>query len=297
MVDNCCAPGCTNKRGKKKGTSFYRIPKDVERRAKWISAIKRARSKQNKTERWDPPAVGFRLCSDHFISGRKMDNPLSPDFVPSIFNYVPYPEKRKRKMRLEVFNRRQKAKLQKIEQTKLSAKAIPPRASTDCPQDSNKDPPADQTPTTEPLKESTHEEPGNDVQPVLHEDDPATPPCSTETCGDVVLADRGFLVKESIQRCQAELKIPAFTRGKKQLDPVDLENTRCLASLRIHIERVIGVLRQKYTVLQSTVPISFTDIDRENDVTYLDKIVSICCALTNVSESRGALPVMGCIVN
>ncbi|XP_026088222.1 uncharacterized protein LOC113062527 isoform X2 [Carassius auratus] len=158
--------------------SFYCIPKDAERRAKWISAIKRARSKQNKTERWDPPAVGFRLCSDYFISGRKSDNPLSPDFVPSIFNYVPSPENRKRKMRLEVFNRRQKAKLQKIEQTKLSAKAIPPRTSTNC----NKDHPADQTPTTDPLKESTHEEPGNDVQPVLHEDDPATPPCSTETC-------------------------------------------------------------------------------------------------------------------
>ncbi|KAK0136076.1 THAP domain-containing protein 11 [Merluccius polli] len=102
MVDNCCAPGCTNKRGKKKCTSFYRIPKDAEMRAKWISAIKRARSKQNKTERWDPPAVGFHLCSDHFISGRKSDNPLSPDFVPSIFNYVPSPEKRKIKMRLEM---------------------------------------------------------------------------------------------------------------------------------------------------------------------------------------------------
>lgn len=50
-------------------------------------------------------------------------------------------------------------------------------------------------------------------------------------------------------------------------------------------KRVIGVLRQKYTILQSTVPITFTDIDRENDVTYLDKIVGACCALTNVSES------------
>ena len=103
--------------------------------------------------------------------------------------------------------------------------------------------------------------------------------------GDVILADRGFLVKESIERCQAELKIPAFTCGKKQLDPADWENTRHLASLRIHIERVIGVLHQKYTVLQSTVPICFTDIERENDVTYLDKMVSVCCALTNVSES------------
>ena len=103
--------------------------------------------------------------------------------------------------------------------------------------------------------------------------------------GDVVLADRGFLVKESVERCQAELKIPAFTRGKVQLDPVDIENTRSLASLRIHIERDIGVLRQKYTILQNTVPITFTDIETENDVTYLDKIVSVCCGLTNVPDS------------
>ncbi|XP_063729929.1 DNA endonuclease RBBP8 isoform X2 [Eleginops maclovinus] len=124
MVDNCCAPGCTNRRGKKKGVSYYRIPKDAERREKWIGAIKRARSLQKKTERWDPPAVGFRLCSDHFISGRKSDNPLSPDFIPSIFDYLPSPEKRRHKTRLEVFNRRQKAKLHKVEQAKISAEAI-----------------------------------------------------------------------------------------------------------------------------------------------------------------------------
>lgn len=103
--------------------------------------------------------------------------------------------------------------------------------------------------------------------------------------GDLVLADRGFDVTDSVNSYQAELKIPAFTRGKKQLDPVDLENTRGLASVRIHIERVIGVLRQKYTMLQSTVPVSLIDIECENDVTYLDKIVKVCCALTNVSAS------------
>uniref|UniRef100_A0A668AB04 THAP domain-containing protein 1 n=1 Tax=Myripristis murdjan TaxID=586833 RepID=A0A668AB04_9TELE len=70
MVDSCCAPGCQNSRRRQvKGKAFYRIPKDPDRRQKWISAIKRARSEQKKTERWEPTGNGFRLCSDHFISG------------------------------------------------------------------------------------------------------------------------------------------------------------------------------------------------------------------------------------
>ena len=51
--------------------------------------------------------------------------------------------------------------------------------------------------------------------------------------------------------------IPAFTRGKDQLDPVDVETTRGIANVRIHVERVIGTLRQKYTILQSTLPTDF----------------------------------------
>ncbi|XP_010785928.1 THAP domain-containing protein 11-like isoform X2 [Notothenia coriiceps] len=179
MVDNCCAPGCTNRRGKKKGVSYYRIPKDAERREKWIAAIKRDRSRLNKTERWDPPAVCFRLCSDHFISGRKSDNPLSPDFIPSIFDYLPSPEKTRRKTRLEVFNRRQKAKLHKVEQAKLSAEAIRQRTSTDCPQKKA----AQEDQITEPLKEPPISDPlvdSGDEDPV--QPDPATPPCTSETC-------------------------------------------------------------------------------------------------------------------
>ena len=103
--------------------------------------------------------------------------------------------------------------------------------------------------------------------------------------GDLILADRGFDVSESIGSFNAELKIPAFTCGKNQLDPIDLESTRGLASVRIHVERVIGVVRQKYTILQSTIPISLTDIEAEGEIMYLDKIVKVCCALTNVAES------------
>ncbi|XP_062339342.1 uncharacterized protein LOC134037825 isoform X3 [Osmerus eperlanus] len=87
MVDSCCAPGCQNHREKDEGRAFYRIPKDPERRSKWIAAIKRARSRQNQTERWEPTNNGFRLCCDHFISGEPSMDCDHPDFVPSIFSH------------------------------------------------------------------------------------------------------------------------------------------------------------------------------------------------------------------
>ena len=41
--------------------------------------------------------------------------------------------------------------------------------------------------------------------------------------GDLVMADRGFTISESVGLYQAQLAIPTFTRGKNQLDPVDVE--------------------------------------------------------------------------
>ena len=61
--------------------------------------------------------------------------------------------------------------------------------------------------------------------------------------GDLVMADRGFTIEESLIFHQAQLAIPAFTKGKNQLDPFDIEKTRGIANVRIHVERVIGLLR------------------------------------------------------
>uniref|UniRef100_A0A1X7VWW9 DDE Tnp4 domain-containing protein n=1 Tax=Amphimedon queenslandica TaxID=400682 RepID=A0A1X7VWW9_AMPQE len=60
--------------------------------------------------------------------------------------------------------------------------------------------------------------------------------------GDVVLADRGFNVSEDLAVLGTCLKISAFTKGKKQLTQKEVE-TRQLAWSCIHIERVIGQLR------------------------------------------------------
>ncbi|CAC5361533.1 unnamed protein product [Mytilus coruscus] len=114
----------------------------------------------------------------------------------------------------------------------------------------------------------------------------------TEDCGmlqkllpcDIVLADRGFNITESVGLQCAEVKITAFTKGKKQLSPLELESTRKIAHTRIHVERVIGLVRNKCTILQSTIPIDYLHCQSE-DVPTMDKITTVCCALTNLCDS------------
>ena len=73
--------------------------------------------------------------------------------------------------------------------------------------------------------------------------------------GDYVLADRGFDISDSVGFYYAQVKLPAFTKGKKQLSAMDVEQSRRIASIRIHVERIISLLRNKYSILQSTLPL------------------------------------------
>ena len=100
----------------------------------------------------------------------------------------------------------------------------------------------------------------------------------------MILADRGFTIEQSVGMYCAEVKIPPFTKGKKQLSKLEVDSARQLAQVRIHIERVIGVLRQKYSILQSTLPINMIKSDGE-DISAVDKIVVVCSALCNCCDS------------
>ena len=107
----------------------------------------------------------------------------------------------------------------------------------------------------------------------------------TENCGiidkllpgDLVLADRGFTIQELLMFKQAQLAIPAFTRGKDQLDPVEVEETRNIANVRIHVERIIGLLRRKYTILSGILPIDFlissSTGSQERAIPMIDRIL------------------------
>ena len=76
----------------------------------------------------------------------------------------------------------------------------------------------------------------------------------TENCGllnkllpgDTVLADHGFDIKDSVGRFRATVTLPAYTRGKKQLSGIEVEQTRRIANVQIHVERVIGNVRNTH---------------------------------------------------
>ncbi|XP_028992285.1 uncharacterized protein LOC114847088 isoform X2 [Betta splendens] len=62
MVHTCVVAGCRNRRTPGTTLSFYRFPRDPERKQRWIAAVNR--------EGW-VPNDGSRLCSTHFISEMK----------------------------------------------------------------------------------------------------------------------------------------------------------------------------------------------------------------------------------
>ena len=103
--------------------------------------------------------------------------------------------------------------------------------------------------------------------------------------GDLILADRGFDILEVVAIHGAELNLPAFTRGKPQLIGKEVDESRKIAHVRIHVERVIGEIRQKYTMLESTIPITLLMTTPNHSISTLDKIVTVACALTNLCPS------------
>ncbi|XP_011402769.2 PREDICTED: uncharacterized protein LOC100634182 [Amphimedon queenslandica] len=102
--------------------------------------------------------------------------------------------------------------------------------------------------------------------------------------GDVVLADRGFTISDDVGLVGAKLEIPAFTRGKGQLSQRDVEMTKNLSHVRVHVERVIGLLKMKYKILKGTLPICILKHKSDSNVANIDKIVTVCAALTNLSK-------------
>ena len=95
------------------------------------------------------------------------------------------------------------------------------------------------------------------------------------------MADRGF----KIAFYQAKLVIPDFTRGKKQLHPLEVEHTRKIANVHIHVERVIALVVRKFRIFETEIPLEFLKLCQGESVPTVDKIVRVCCCLTCLCPS------------
>ena len=90
--------------------------------------------------------------------------------------------------------------------------------------------------------------------------------------GVTIMADRGFTIKDVLKELGIDLNIPPFLEGRHQLPAEEVEKGRKIASLRIHVERAIGRLKN-YNILKQTIPISMARLTNQ--------IVCVCAFLSN----------------
>jgi len=66
-----------------------------------------------KREKWTPNKKN-RICSEHFATGRRSNNPLAPNYVPTIFPQLESPAKRRLEKSAITFERRQETKRKRV---------------------------------------------------------------------------------------------------------------------------------------------------------------------------------------
>ena len=91
--------------------------------------------------------------------------------------------------------------------------------------------------------------------------------------GDSVMADRGFEIQDLLAKKKVYLNIPPLMRCKDQLSPEEEDETRDVASVRIHVERAIERVKN-YNILTQIIPNSMAE--------DLNKIWKVCALLTNL---------------
>ena len=106
--------------------------------------------------------------------------------------------------------------------------------------------------------------------------------------GDQLLADLGFALEgDFAAECSSELFISAFLKGKKQLIAKEVETTRRIATVKIHMKYLIGKIKNHFRILDGPLPVTFIKslIDEcgEYLVPTIDKLVTVCASLVNLS--------------
>ena len=72
--------------------------------------------------------------------------------------------------------------------------------------------------------------------------------------GDVVMADKGFLIQDDLAHVGATLLMPNFLKGKNQFNEEESKHNKKIASLRIHFKRCMERLKNWHIYLIDLCP-------------------------------------------
>ena len=89
------------------------------------------------------------------------------------------------------------------------------------------------------------------------------------------MADRGFTIQELLDPLGVKVNIPAFLDGKEQLDKEDVVMSQTIASVRIHVERIIARIK-KFKVLKTEIPLNLNGT--------INQIWTVACHLCNFMD-------------
>ena len=92
--------------------------------------------------------------------------------------------------------------------------------------------------------------------------------------GDEVMADQDFDIEHSLARIGVKLNVPPKLGGSAQMSAKNVEVTRRIAEVRIHVERAIGRARN-YQILNGVFPLSMSELASH---------IRICFLATNFDE-------------
>ncbi|KAJ8019068.1 hypothetical protein HOLleu_42591 [Holothuria leucospilota] len=101
---------------------------------------------------------------------------------------------------------------------------------------------------------------------------------------DILMADRGFNIHKLLLHKEVKLIIPPFKRTTRSTDQFTLsegKSTKIVANSRIHVERVIGRLKE-FMFLQGPIPLTFVDL--------AEAALHVCAALVNLQPALVSLP-------
>ena len=73
------------------------------------------------------------------------------------------------------------------------------------------------------------------------------------------MADRGFDIQDDLTPLGVKLNMPPFLKGKSQLAPQEMVETRRIASARIHVESAMERIKN-YHIFDRVLPHSLSDI-------------------------------------